>query len=43
MVFPVSVRAAKRGRGDASAWEASGLAAVDRFIVDTLDEGSGSG
>jgi small GTP-binding protein len=38
-VFAVSVRAARGGRGDASAWEASGLAAVERFIVNTLDEG----
>jgi hypothetical protein len=39
-VFPVSVRNARRaGRADSAAWDASGLAAVERFIVDTLDEG----
>ena len=37
VVFPVSVRMAKPGRADAAAWSASGLAAVDRFVTETLD------
>jgi small GTP-binding protein len=38
-IFPVSVRAARQGRGDPAAWQASGMAAVDRFVSDTLDDG----
>ncbi|HEU4326813.1 MAG TPA: dynamin family protein [Roseiflexaceae bacterium] len=40
-VFPVSARLAKRARapqGDPAAWEASRFEAVERFIMETLDE-----
>jgi small GTP-binding protein len=39
MVFPVSVRAARQDRDNETVWEASGMAGVERYIADTLDEG----
>lgn len=42
-IFPVSARLAKRARagtqGDPQAWEASRFEAVERYILETLDEG----
>ncbi len=40
-VFPVAARLAKRARaaqGDPAAWEASRFEAIERFILETLDE-----
>lgn len=40
-VFPVSARLAKRARngdGDSAAWQASRFEAVERYILETLDE-----
>jgi small GTP-binding protein len=39
VIFPVSVRVAKQRRDDPAAWQASGMAAVDRFVSQTLDDG----
>ena len=37
-VFAVSVRRARQGRDEPASWEASGMAAVDRFVSTTLDD-----
>ena len=39
-IFPVSARLAMKAKqGDSSLWEASGFAALERYVQDTLDEG----